>query len=268
MGGRVMVMSASASALTRGRTFGQEDVLDELRRSSRRRASGPALIDEPGLTGVVAGTGPTLWATSAADARRVCEIAANAPALSEIYVDARSQKLVSALTQQGFAYNGVEQLVLRESAVDTLISLPAGYLLRESTDAADMPALRTLLTAAFDVPDGVIANAYPDDFFVKAAPARFVVATTTDGEIVGCIGRRRQHTAAMLFGLAVRPEHRSRQLARALVAVAANEALNVGAGFVYGNAERAAVSIAQSCGFEQVATWIHLARTPDVGETA
>ena len=238
-------------------------VLDEIRLSSRRRAAAHELVDEQHVVGVVAGTSPVMWVDEGAAPERVCALAADAPELHEVYVHAGNTAVISALCADGWSRDEAVEHVVHDGEHTELCMPPSGYVLRECDDPAVLPAVRALLLEVFEMPREELEAAYPDDFFVKAAPARLLIAETADGELAGLIGRRRQQDSAILYALAVAPAHRSAALGTALARTATARAIADGATFVHGIVEAASSTLARSAGFRPVVTWMRLQRRAD-----
>jgi len=237
-----------------------EMVLAEIRRSCRRRAAAEHLVDDRGVVGVSAGTAPVLWVTADAETRFLVSVAATAAMTCEIYVEQAAGDAVAALTAEGWSIAERSEHVVYDAPVSPLVAVPDGYVLRECADPAVIPAVRELIIEAFDAPRNVIEAGYPDDFFERAAPARLVLAETVEGELVGVVGRRRQHESAMLFALAVAAPHRASQLGSALARRATSDALRAGAAWVHATVEGPGSALARSVGFAPVAHWLRLVR--------
>jgi hypothetical protein len=257
--GLLMGVTAAAgfSASKQGRI---DTVLGEIRKSCQRRANPADLVDGLGVVGVTAGTAPVLWVTAEADAESIINVVAAAPELNEVYVEEGADALVTALTGTGWSPTERTDHVVHDGPMSPLVAVPGGYVLRECADPAAMPAIRELIIDAFDAPRHVIEASYPDDFFERAAPAHLVVAETLDGELVGVVGRRRQHDSSMLFALAVAEPHRASRLGTALARRATADALRDGAAFVHAMVEESGTAVARSVGFVPVAHWMRLFR--------
>jgi ribosomal protein S18 acetylase RimI-like enzyme len=149
---------------------------------------------------------------------------------------------------------------LYEGQLFQVSAAPAPYTIGEAT-AADMPAIRAMLTRAFAIPADVIAAGYPDDFFIKAAPSRLFVSRDGAGNVVGAVGARSQSSAIMLFGLAVDPQHRRLGLARA-VTQTAMAATAERSKFMHAITNEITGALAASLGAREVGRWLHLLRGP------
>src|SRR4051812_426976 len=104
----VVVMNHSTSEMAR--------IISVLRESSVRRAPAGMAVDEPGITGVLSGTAPILWAYEGVDAQRLASLAQSAPELDEVYVDRRCTAAADALLGSG-------EWVLRD-VMDQQVFLP------------------------------------------------------------------------------------------------------------------------------------------------
>jgi N-acetylglutamate synthase-like GNAT family acetyltransferase len=120
------------------------------------------------------------------------------------------------------------------------------------------------LATAYQLPIRTIEAAYPDDFFVEAAPARLFVARSASGEVIGTIGHRQQGDAAMIFGLSVRGDHRHRGIASALLATAMRSAADDGATLLHGLTSDSTRRLAAQYGFERVGSWLYLLRKASI----
>jgi GNAT superfamily N-acetyltransferase len=236
-----------------------EQVLAEIRESSRRRAAGH-FVDDGGVLGVTEGVAPVLWITAGAQPLSVVRVAAGAADQCEIYVEQTAGDTLAALVDAGWSIADESEHVVYDGGVPPLVAVPDGFTLRECTDPAVVPAVRDLIVDAFDAPRDRIEAAYPDDFFERAAPARLILAETVDGKLAGVVGRRRQHDSAMLFALAVAARHRGSQLGSALARRATADALRDGATFVHATVDRPGSALARSVGFTPVAHWMRLSR--------
>jgi GNAT superfamily N-acetyltransferase len=238
-----------------------DDVLAELRRSCAARAGTGTLIDGPGVIGVRSGPAPILWVSAAATSHRVLPELAGSADINEVYVESGATGMVELLAESGWTSSTTSIQIVIESAL-TLIT-PSGYTI-DAAQARDMPAIRSAMTDAFDLPAAILDSAYPDNFFDVAAPVRVFVARDRSHEIVGTVCVRQQWRSAMVFGLTVRGEHRANGLARALVSTASATALGDGAHFVHGMSS--AIPAAAVGGYE-IARWTHLVRS-DLERTA
>lgn len=247
----VVVTGRAASDMAR--------VIAVLRESCVRRAAGLA-IDEPGITGVVSGTAPILWAYDGVNADRLSNLVGTAPDVDEVYVDQRCTAAAEALLGSG-------EWELRD-VMDQQVLLPGERGLPtvnteyaiDAAGPADMHLVRRALATAYQLPIRTIEAGYPDDFFVKAAPVRLYVARSESGEVIGTIAHRQQGDAAMIFGLSVRSDHRRRQVASALLATAVRSAADDGAAMLHGLTCDATRRLAERHGFTRAGGWLYLLR--------
>jgi hypothetical protein len=252
----VIALDRSAAAMA--------DVIAVLRRSSVRRAPVGAAVDERGITGVLSGTAPILWAHSGVDANRLASLVASAPDLEEVYVDQRCAAATDALLNSGKweLRDVMGQQVFRPA--EQTIPTPGGMCAIDEAGPADMHVVRRALATAYQLPIHIIEAAYPDDFFVRAAPARLFVARSASGEVIGTIGHRQQGDAAMIFALSVRGDHRQRHIASDLLATAMRSAADDGATLLHGLTSDATRRLAARQGFERVGSWLYLLRNSSV----
>jgi predicted N-acetyltransferase YhbS len=243
-------------------TAAMAQVIAVVRESSLRRAVGDAAVDEPGVFGVRSGTAPILWAHDGITGDRLLSLASAAPELDEVYVEQRSSAAADALLATG-------EWELRD-VMDQQVFLPASQPLPEAEgvctiDAAgpaDMPLIRRAIATAYQLPVHTVEAAYPDDFFVVAAPVRLFVARSETGEVIGTIAHRRQGNAAMVFAMSVRTDHRRRGVASDLLTAAMRSAVADGATLLHGLSCAATRRVAASHGFERVGSWLYLLRRP------
>lgn len=241
------------------RTVGTDEVLDEIRESCRRRAQPHQLVDEIGLTGVVDGTAPVLWVDSAAPLQRTVELTRAATTLREVLVRTDRDDVVAGLTADGWRPTGGQRHVTCTQAL-AIETAPADVTIRDCNDPALMPVVRELLASAFDVDPGVLEAAYPDDFFVRAAPVVLTVAEDEQGRVVGIVARRRQGRSTMMFALAVASDRRGSGLATALARHASGAALAEGADFVHALVTEPGHAIARAAGFSETLEWTRFER--------
>lgn len=254
--GGVVVMMLTDEPVRLG--VGLHDVVRELSWSSRRRSDPAAVVDEPGLVGVISGAAPVLFVAPWADRDRALDIVSAAPSLHEVQVAGERHDVASRLRADGWISTGHEdQVVLDRQPPPAPLASP--YRIRPLV-AAHMPRVRELIMSAFDVPRSLVDASYPDDFHVHAAPVSLIGAVDGRGDLVGCIGWRRQRRSAMVFALAVAPEHRQHGLATALVTAATRDALASGASFVHALAGGASQDLARRVGARRVGTWEQLLR--------
>jgi predicted N-acetyltransferase YhbS len=259
-----LTMSRSEGVIALDRsTAAMAQVIAVVRESSLRRAVGNAAVDEPGVFGVRSGTAPILWAHDGITGDRLLGLAATAPELDEVYVEQRSSAAADALLATG-------EWELRD-VMDQQVFLPGtqplpeaeGVCTIDAAGPADMPLIRRALATAYQLPVHTVEAAYPDDFFVAAAPVRLFVARSESGEVIGTIAHRRQgNDAAMLFALSVRSDHRRRGVASDLLTAAMRSAVADGATILHGLSCAATRRVAASHGFERVGSWLYLLRRP------
>jgi N-acetylglutamate synthase-like GNAT family acetyltransferase len=238
------------------------DVISIVRASCNGRSPSGAGIDEPGITGVLCGTAPIVWAYDGVDIERLQEVLAASPEVTEVYVDERTFVAADALlnSEEWWLQDVLDQELFRPE--DRVLPEVAAPCVIEAAGPADMHLVRRSLATAFQLPVRTIEASYPDDFFVTAAPARLFVARSSSGEVIGTIGQRRQADSAMIFGLSVRSDQRQRHVASALLATAMHSAVDDGATLLHGLSCDATHGIAARHGFERVGRWLHLLRVP------
>ena len=248
----VVVLDRCASEMAR--------VVALLRESAVRRAPAGMAVDEPGITGVLSGAAPILWAYEGVEAARLASLVKSAPEVDEVYVDQRCAAAADALLGSGEwgLHDVVDQQVLRPGK-QGWPAMSTDYAI-EAAGPADMHLVRRALATAYQLPVRTIEAGYPDDFFVKAAPVRLYVARSESGEVIGTIGHRQQGDAAMIFGLSVRSDHRRRHVASALLATAVRSAADDGAAMLHGLSCNATRRLAAGHGFARVGGWLYLLR--------
>jgi ribosomal protein S18 acetylase RimI-like enzyme len=253
----VIALDGSAAAMA--------NIVAVIRHSSLRRAPAGAAVDEPGITGVLSGTAPILWAHHGANPARLAQLVEAAPELDEVYVDGRCPAAANLLLASG-------EWELRE-VMDQQVFRPAEAAMPvagepctiDAAGPADMHIVRRALATAYQLPIHTIEAAYPDDFFVKAAPVRLFVGRSESGEVIGTIAHRQQGDAAMIFALSVRSDYRRRQVGSALLATAMRSAADDRATMLHGLTCDATRRLAGRQGFERVGSWLHLLRQPSTG---
>lgn len=235
------------------------DVIAILRASCVQRAAGAA-VDEPGLTGVLAGSAPILWASEGVDIARMQTVLAASPEVREVYVDERTPLAADALlaTAEWTSRQDFDQQVFSPGGQE--LPVPAAPCAITPAGPTDMPLMRRALATAFQVPIRAIEAAYPDDFFVCAAPARLFVARCDSGEVIGTVGHRLQADAAMLFALSVRSDQRRREVGTALLSAAMRSAIDDGATLLHGLTCEPTRGVADRLGFQRVGGWRYLVR--------
>jgi ribosomal protein S18 acetylase RimI-like enzyme len=245
-------------------TAAMAKVVEVLRNSSVRRASAGAAVDEPGITGVLSGTAPILWAYEGVDVGRLTGLVDTAPDVEEVYVDQRCASAADALLASGEweLRDVMDQQVFRPA--ESAIPVASDTCTIEAAGPADMWVVRRALATAYQLPIRTIEAAYPDDFFEMAAPVRLFLARSESGEVIGTIGHRQQDDAAMMFALSVRSDHRRRHLASALLATAMRSAADDGATMLHGMSCDATRRLAARHGFERVGSWLYLLRRQSV----
>lgn len=238
------------------------NIIARLRASSVRRAPDGAAVDEPGITGVLSGTAPILWAYDGVEGSRLASLVATAPDLEEVYVDQRCAAAADALLASGeWELRDVfDQQVFRPA--EQVVPTPDDGYAIDAAGPADMQVVRRALATAYQLPIHTIEAAYPDDFLVMAAPVRLFVARSESGEVIGTIGHRRQDDAAMIFALSVRTDQRRRNVASALLATAMRSAVDDGATLLHGLSCDATRRLAARHGFQRVGSWRYLLRRP------
>jgi hypothetical protein len=255
----LMLGAPDVSVISRPPT--QADVLAEYRRSCAARAAPGDLIDESGAIGVRRGPAAVLWLHAGIDASRVTELIANAPELTEIYVEAAAGRVIGHVVARGWRIEEVH----RQQVVSGPIADPAPverYKIEEAAPA-QMPAIRAVIGAAFNLPAHILNDCYPDTFFTVAAPVRVLVARDAAGRVVGTVAGRRQWRSAMVFGLAVEQAHRRCGLGRTLAATIVHAMLTDGADFVHGLVSADGDPLCVLRGAHEVGRWTRLTR-PEV----
>ena len=247
-------------ALACSRELGFVDVVAELRDACRRRTTPAERLDQPGMFGVLSGAGPVAWAHGQVDGKRLRSVLASAPDLKEIYIATTRVDVATAVMQDGWRLHAdVGHFLFAGGQVEPTAAL-ASYPISEATPS-DMPAIREMLIRSFPIPPEVIAEGYPDDFFIKAAPSRLSIARDRAGDVVGSIGTRTQGSGVMLFGLAVDPAHRRRGVARALTQTAMASSAE-DAAFLHAITNEITGALAESVSAREVGRWLHLLRGP------
>lgn len=251
--------AAPSAETTVETTAGWADVADELTRSCAARAEAGTLLDRPGVVGVLAGAAPIVWVHGDVDAAELVRTLAESEAV-EVNVRADDLATARALEAAGWRTESVmAQLVHPGRAARAAAAAPAGYTI-EALTVDDLPEVRAILVAHAGASTALVESSYGKDFFARAAPAWLFGARDADGRLVATVGVRRQVRSAMLFALAVAPEHRSAGLGRALVDVAVAAGRTAGAEFSHASAESGSLPLALSCGFHRVGAWRRLAR--------
>jgi GNAT superfamily N-acetyltransferase len=239
-------------------------VVAVLRNSSVRRAPSGAAVDEPGITGVLSGAAPILWAYEGVDAGRLAGLVETAPDVEEVYVDQRCAAAADVLLGSGEweLRDVLDQQVFRPA--ETAMPVAGEPCTIEAAGPADMWVVRRALATAYQLPIRTIEAAYPDDFFQVAAPVRLFLARSESREVIGTIAHRQQGDAAMMFALSVRSDLRRRNIASALLATAMRSAAEDGATLLHGMTCDATRRLAARNGFERVGTWLYLLRREGV----
>jgi GNAT superfamily N-acetyltransferase len=233
-----------------------DDVATELARSCEARALPGTYHEAPGVVGVLSGAAPLVWVHGRTDAASLAATLAAAPDVVEVHVRHDLDDVAAALGTIGWRTASVVTQLVHDGAVAGE-PVPDGYTV-EALTVADLPEFRALLRTASDATEAMLDVCFGDDFFVKAAPAWLFGARDASGALAGVIGVRRQQRAAMLFALAVAPEHRGSGIGRTLAAAAVAQANEAGAEFSHAVAEPEALLLALSCGFRRVGTWLRL----------
>ena len=235
-------------------------VISALRESSLRRAAPGTAVDEPGITGVLSGPAPLLWAYDGVRGERLASIVNTAPEVEEVYVDQRAIAAADALVATGEweLRDIMDQQVFRP-AQQPAPTVTSDYAIAPA-GPAEMHLVRRAIATAYQLPIHTVEASYPDDFFLVAAPARLFVARTQAGEVIGTIGHRQQGDAAMMFGLSVRTDHRRRHVASALLATAMRSAAEDGAQLVHGLSCDTTRRLAEEHGFRRAGGWLYLLR--------
>jgi GNAT superfamily N-acetyltransferase len=248
-----------AAAAGRARqTAGWADVADELTRSCAARAAAGTLLIGSGVVGVLAGAAPIVWVHGAINAASLVHTLASSEVV-EVNVRADDLATTRALEAAGWRTESVTAQLVHPGRDAEPQAVPDGYTIAELA-VADLPEFRTVLAASGGASAALVAACYGDDFFVRAAPAWLFGARDAAGRLVAIVGVRRQERSAMVFGLAVDPEHRSAGLGRALVDTAVGAGRRAGAAFAHASAESDALPLALSCGFHRVGAWRRLGR--------
>jgi len=263
-----LTMSRPAGVIALERSVAaMEQVIAVIRESSLERAVGDAAVDEPGVFGVRSGTAPILWAHDGITGGRLLSLAAGAPELDEIYVEQRSSAAADALLATGeWELRDVMDQEVFQAGAQPLPEADSPCVI-EPAGPADMPMVRRAVATAYQLPVHTVEAAYPDDFFLAAAPVRLFLARSESGEVIGTIAERRQaDDAAMLFALSVRSDHRRQGVASDLLTVAMRSAVADGATMLHGLSCAATRRLVASHGFERVGSWLYLLRRPATGE--
>jgi GNAT superfamily N-acetyltransferase len=251
--------AAPATAAPGRTTAGWADVADELTRSCAARAAAGTLLHRAGVVGVLSGAAPIVWVHGAVDAPGLVRTLAGSPEVVEVNVRADDLATTRTLEAAGWRTESVTAQLVHPGRGAEPQPVPDGYTIAALT-AADLPEFRTVLAESGRASVALVEACYGDDFFVRAAPAWLFGARDGEGRLVATVGVRRQQRSAMVFALAVAPEHRSAGLGRALVDTAVTTGRLAGAEFSHASAESDALPLALSCGFHRVGAWRRLGR--------
>jgi hypothetical protein len=256
----LMMIDAAPAALPWGYEPNFADVISTLRAACNRRTTPANRLDQPGMFGVLSGAAPIVWAHGAVDGRRLRAVLAASPDVREIYVTASRMDVVADVVEDDWHVHAHAGHCLFAGQPERSVALPASYAISEA-GPSDMPDIRAMMIRSFGVPAEVIADGYPDDFFIKAAPTRLFVARDSAGNVVGSVGAKSQGSPVMLFGQTVDPLHRRRGVARAL-AQTAMLATAEDATFLHAVTNDITGAMASSLGAREVGRWLHLLRGP------
>jgi N-acetylglutamate synthase-like GNAT family acetyltransferase len=251
-----MAVTQTSATTTSRATW--DDVIDEVAASCARRAGYGALLDEPGVVGVLAGAAPVVWAHGPIDPVCLADVLASSYEGDEVYVAASQPETVAVLQQRGWRHVETVAQAVHDgpSAPNVVSGLPNVHELQPG----DMADVRALLRTHGDVEEELLANSYRNDFFTVAAPVWLFGARDGAGRLVGLVGLRRQGRSAMGFALTVDSDWRSTGLSTALVATAVRRAVAMGAEFVHAQANDRSARRLEDCGFITVGAWHRLVR--------
>jgi ribosomal protein S18 acetylase RimI-like enzyme len=235
-------------------------VISTLRAACNRRTTPANRLDRPGMFGVLSGAAPIVWAHGAVGGRRLRAVLAASPDVREIYVTASRMDVVAGVLEDDWHVHAHAGHYFFAGQPERSVGVPASYSISEA-GPSDVPDIRAMMVRSFGVPAEVIADGYPDDFFIKAAPSRLFIARDAAGNVVGSVGARSQGSPVMLFGQTVDPRHRRRGVARAL-AQTAMLATAEDAAFLHAVTNDITGALASSLGAREVGRWLHLLRGP------
>jgi len=216
------------------------------------------LVRTAGATGILNSVAPsTVWVVGDLDIDElVAEIVDCDPA-PEVMVPYGSIQLASRLARHGWDFTHVVDR-LRRDLTPTTDPIPRfdqpGTVPIRAAAYDDLPVLRSLYVEAFEAEDS--AEYVPDELLDVPDLALFVAEEPTDPDlVVGTVGVRLRHRGALIFGLAVTPEHRRRGLATALIARSLTWAAGQGAPYALADVDAPAPLLWHRLGFESTSRW-------------
>jgi GNAT superfamily N-acetyltransferase len=229
-------------------------VVSELRRSCLARAHGDDVLDLEGAVGVLRGTAPVVWLHAAQAADEVARLLCDANEVREVYAGAELS--TTALLAHGWRAEGELRQLVR--ALPTDVPTPP-YEVCE-LGPADVPAFVAGLQRTHGLSDIDVAQSYPPDFLVRAAPVRLFGVRHGD-DLLAAVATRRPFSGALVFGLWVAPAERGRGLARAVVGAAARAEQDSGAAFLHAQVSGLSRGLMISLGWQDCGGWQYLTRS-------
>lgn len=201
------------------------------------------------------GTAPVVWLHAAQAVDEVARVLCDANDVREVY--ARAELSTVPLQVHGWRNDGELRQLVFPLPMNTPTHSPYDVC---ELGQADVPAFVAGLQRTHELSDLDVAQSYPPDFLVRAAPVRMFGVRHGD-DLLAAVATRRPFAGALVFGLWVAPAERGRGLARAVVGAAARAEQDAGAAFLHAQVSGLSRGLMISLGWQDCGGWQFLTRS-------